>query len=409
MEAAQAAIARHTSRRGHFTHVEETVRPAITSETIKPHRHEIVTEAFDREVHQHHYHTTVQPLSHTETLPTKHTHNLIPVKKTTHEHDDVEENKRRLAEFAALFRDISTTLPTTHSSTKHEAVVGEHVHHHVHEFVQPIIYKETVQRETVHTTIPIHEVHHNKARHHGMSSMPVKTMEEFLSFHAGRKDGDVRHSRHEGVPREYDSNMATTFEKLGLVSPAAATSTDAPVSTPKSASRIPPAINTTTSPTTTTTTTSTFRNPVTPTRKPVHRHHDATNQGLTSPNRRGSFSSDSSASSSAPSTPNSPTYRNKMLPKNNVMNTMPLNKEVMGPTTTTNTTTPNTNINTQTNTNTMVNTVPAKTNNATEPVRIVRNSGEGDMSPRYSSDENTSGNRRSLLGRLTGSRRSQHA
>lgn len=395
MEAAQAAIARHTSRRGHFTNVEEIVRPAITSETIKPHRHEITTEAYDREVHQHHYHTTVQPLSHTETLPTRHHHNLLPVKKTTHEHEDVEENRRRLAEFAALFRDISVTHATTHSAETHPPVIGEHVHHHVHEVVQPVVYKETIQREHVHTTIPIHEVHRNKARHHGLSAMPVKSMEEFLAFNAGRKIGEVRHSTHEGAPREYDSKLATTFEKLGIHhSPSHAegrmeTPVAAPMATPTSSGRnLAPITTTTTSPTITTTTA--VR---TPTRKPVRRHHDATaTPGLTSPNTRGSFSSDSSASDSAPPTPSSPNYRNSMLPRDNTMNTMPLNKQTMAPNATTN-----------------MNTIPTKHNNA-QPVRIARNSGEGDLSPRYSSDEATTGARRSFLGRLSGSsRRSNRA
>lgn len=31
------------------------VNPAVTSETVKPHRHEETTEAVDREVHQDHY------------------------------------------------------------------------------------------------------------------------------------------------------------------------------------------------------------------------------------------------------------------------------------------------------------------------------------------------------------------
>lgn len=59
MEAAKAFISKHTGRTGHRTDVEEIVNPAVTWETVKPHRHEVITEAVDREVHQHHYHTTV--------------------------------------------------------------------------------------------------------------------------------------------------------------------------------------------------------------------------------------------------------------------------------------------------------------------------------------------------------------
>lgn len=62
MDAARAAIGKITGRTGHQTDVDETVNPAVTSETVKPHRHEETTEAVDREVHQDHYHTTVQPV-----------------------------------------------------------------------------------------------------------------------------------------------------------------------------------------------------------------------------------------------------------------------------------------------------------------------------------------------------------
>lgn len=212
MEAAKAFVARHTSRTGHKTDVEEIVNPAVTWETVKPHRHEITTEAVDREVHQHHYHTTVQPLSHTVTLPEKHTHNLIPIKHVTHQKEDVEGTRSRLATELAQFKNTSVTLPTTHSTKVHAPVIGVHYHHHVHETVQPIIYKETHMPEVVHTTVPIHEKHHYKAEHHGISALPLKTLVEFEKLTTPKRS--VQH--YEGAPRPYDSSLATTFEKLGL-------------------------------------------------------------------------------------------------------------------------------------------------------------------------------------------------
>ena len=96
MQAAKDAVSKLTSRTGHRTDVDEVVNPAVTSETIKPHRHEETTEAVDREVHQHHYHTTVQPISHQETLPEKHTHNLMPQVTREFKHDNEEETSRRV-------------------------------------------------------------------------------------------------------------------------------------------------------------------------------------------------------------------------------------------------------------------------------------------------------------------------
>merc|ERR1712029_951896 len=63
MEAARAAVNKITGQRGHHTTVEESVNPAVVQETIKPHRHEEATQAVDREVHQHHYHTTKTELA----------------------------------------------------------------------------------------------------------------------------------------------------------------------------------------------------------------------------------------------------------------------------------------------------------------------------------------------------------
>lgn len=157
MEAAKAAVSKFTGNRGHQTSVEETVSPAVTHDAIKPHRHEESTQAIDREVHQHHYHTTVQPLSHQETLPEKHTHNLLPTEHREFHHDDEPSTKEKLAAELAQFKDHSVTHETHHTQAAAPSVTGEHVHHHVHETVVPVVHKETIQPEVVHTTMPIHE------------------------------------------------------------------------------------------------------------------------------------------------------------------------------------------------------------------------------------------------------------
>lgn len=69
MEKAKNAVSSFLSHDGkHKTTVEEDVRGAATEEHIMPHKHEHVTTAIDKEVHQHHHHTTVQPITHKETL-----------------------------------------------------------------------------------------------------------------------------------------------------------------------------------------------------------------------------------------------------------------------------------------------------------------------------------------------------
>lgn len=82
------------------------------------------------------------------------------------------------------------------------------VHHHVHEHVQPVIQKETLQGHVVHTTIPIHETHHNAAVHHGTSTLPTKTLEEFTSERGGLGERAAQKlTEFEGCPKPYRQEL----------------------------------------------------------------------------------------------------------------------------------------------------------------------------------------------------------
>lgn len=135
MEAARNAVHKLTNKTGHRTDVDEYVNPAVTSETVKPHRHEESTEAIDREVHQHHYHTTVQPISHEETLPEKHTHNLVPQVEREFKHDNEAETHRRVSAELGQFQNTSTTQQTTQSKATAPEAAGEHGRYHCRPYV----------------------------------------------------------------------------------------------------------------------------------------------------------------------------------------------------------------------------------------------------------------------------------
>jgi len=81
--------------------------------------------------------------------------------------------------------------------------------------VQPVIHKETVQPEVVHTTVPIHEIHHGSAQHHGISALPMKTLDEFKQA-GGALTGSKSHTHeeYEGAPRPYNEKLSTTLEKV---------------------------------------------------------------------------------------------------------------------------------------------------------------------------------------------------
>lgn len=113
--------------------------------------------------------------------PEKHTHNAFPVEHKKYEHGNAEDVKAFLNRDANKYKDTSVTHDTTHSTSAAPVVSSEHTHHHVHEHVQPIIQKETIAPQVVHTTVPVHETHHAAAVQHGTSTLPVKTLEEFTN------------------------------------------------------------------------------------------------------------------------------------------------------------------------------------------------------------------------------------
>lgn len=87
----------------------------------------------------------------------------------------------------------------------------------VHENVVPVIHKSTIQPEVVHTTQPIHETHHVQSQHHGVSALPMKSLDEFK--HAGgilEGNKGPTHEEYDGPPRQYNSKLETTMDKLGF-------------------------------------------------------------------------------------------------------------------------------------------------------------------------------------------------
>ncbi|RGP77611.1 hypothetical protein FLONG3_4184 [Fusarium longipes] len=209
MEKAKSAVSSFLSHDGkHKTTVDEEVRAPVTQETVKPHQHETVTTAVDREVHQDHHHTTVQPLLHKEVLPEQHHHNMAPVQHKEIHHGNQQDTRATLDREAAKFRDTSETHTTTRSSEVAPTVTGERIHHHVHEHVQPVIQKETVQPTVIHTTIPEHHKIHEAPIHHGTSTLPTKTLNEFTSERGGLGEKAAQKlTEFEGCPKPYRKEL----------------------------------------------------------------------------------------------------------------------------------------------------------------------------------------------------------
>ena len=69
MEKAQKLVSDFMSRDGQRkTIVDQDYRQVITEEHVRPQQHEEVTTAIDKEIHQDHHQTIIQPIQATETL-----------------------------------------------------------------------------------------------------------------------------------------------------------------------------------------------------------------------------------------------------------------------------------------------------------------------------------------------------
>ncbi|PSK33456.1 hypothetical protein B9Z65_7343 [Elsinoe australis] len=208
MDAAKNAVKGFMSKSGHHdTSVHETTAPAVTNETVNQHRHENVTTAVDREVHQDHYHTTVQPVHDIKQLPEQHHHNMAPVEHRKFEHGNDADVKRRLEAERAQFKDTTVKGDTKHTSSVAPTVAGEHIHHHVHENIQPVVDRQTIEPHVVHTTVPIHETHHSAAQHHSTSTLPAVHMSDFKKQGGSLTGSQPRSDFFEGEPRSMHGHV----------------------------------------------------------------------------------------------------------------------------------------------------------------------------------------------------------
>lgn len=163
----------------HNTEVREIFKPAVVKEVVKPVESETVTTAVDREIHRDHYQTRIQPVEDRVVTEERHHHKVLPVETIEKSHGKDHEIKARLQEEATRFRSTKEVLPTQHETVASGVVAGEHVHHHVHETIQPVIEREVIQPTVIHTTKPIHEKIEHEPIVHPPTVQPKMTLEEF--------------------------------------------------------------------------------------------------------------------------------------------------------------------------------------------------------------------------------------
>lgn len=159
--------------------VDSKTNAPVQHEHVKKTHEEKVQAVIDKEKHQDHYHTTVQPLKDREVAPEKHDYQEASTIERKFDDENAAETKAKLEAEKARFKN-TTTEDAEESKAYESTVVGEeHVHHHHHEIIQPVIEKETVKNSVTHTKVPIHEVHHEASVVEATSVAEPKSVDEF--------------------------------------------------------------------------------------------------------------------------------------------------------------------------------------------------------------------------------------
>jgi hypothetical protein len=106
-----AAVSSFHSKDGkHDTTVHETVNPAVTNEHVTCMYHEEAQTLIDREFHQDHHQTSIQPITHKEILAEQHLHHMADVENSR-------DREKRSDIFAGEPRAVGYTIGKSNSST----------------------------------------------------------------------------------------------------------------------------------------------------------------------------------------------------------------------------------------------------------------------------------------------------
>ncbi|KAK4544352.1 hypothetical protein LTR36_004243 [Oleoguttula mirabilis] len=185
------------------TTVEKDVAPAVEHEVRSAAHKEEETTVINKERHQDHYHTTIQPLKQTEILPEQ--HDYEEASKDRKINRDTGNAKAEAEAQLAQFKNTSEVGATTTVKSKEAVVGGEHIHHHFHETIQPVIEKETIQPSVTHKTITVNETIKEQSENLGITTAPVMSVDDFKGGVVGETKKVER--VHDGAPDKKDAEI----------------------------------------------------------------------------------------------------------------------------------------------------------------------------------------------------------
>jgi len=155
------------------------VAPAVEHTHVKK-QHETREQTFvEKEKHQDHYHTTVQPLKDSEVLPEKHEYTQETRRRNVDNSDGAAKAK---AEADRAGFENTRDEKRFESETKEPTRGEEHVHHHLHETVLPVIEKEVIDPSVTHKRVDVKERIQEPAEHHGVTTNSAISVDEFAKL-----------------------------------------------------------------------------------------------------------------------------------------------------------------------------------------------------------------------------------
>ncbi|KAF2965024.1 hypothetical protein GQX73_g8539 [Xylaria multiplex] len=159
--------------------VDRTTAEAVEHETVHKKHLQREQQVIDRERHQDHHKTVVQPLKERDVMPEEHRYEQADVQRRNMNHNNEKDAKIMLERKQAQFKNTSEEAGTRSKTVQEPTLTSEHVHHHLHETIQPVIERETVMPSVTHKTIPIKEMHQDPTLDEGITINAPMSREEF--------------------------------------------------------------------------------------------------------------------------------------------------------------------------------------------------------------------------------------
>ncbi|PWZ00070.1 hypothetical protein BCV70DRAFT_223338 [Testicularia cyperi] len=200
----------------------------VTRHTHQRHEVEEVTREKEHHRHIHHVQHHTQPVLETEHAAEKVHAKVHPVTKVHETHASTDKDAALLTSVAGTHKDSYAEAPLHRQVVDKGELVKEHIHHHIHNVVQPIVEKDTHEYHRIQTVIPTHVVTHEAPIVHESTHHKPVSKADFLSN--GGKLGNTITSVHEAnllntgkCDRKVDGIAEKLERELGLKSSTKAT------------------------------------------------------------------------------------------------------------------------------------------------------------------------------------------